>query len=287
MPRRGVYHLDLDDDKIQGARFALLPGDPFRSVRIAERIAALYGGHVAGAPLAHRREYCSYLADIRGAGVLITSTGIGGPSTSIAIDELAQLGIHTFIRVGTTGAIQESMAIGDVVVTTGSVRLDGASLQYAPIQYPAVAHPDVVLALIVAARSMAPSLRCRYHVGITASTDTFYQSQERSDGFPRYIPRHLAGMTEEWRRLHVLNYEMESATLLTVASAFGLRAGCVTGVINTRSTDETGVPITEDSLRLGEEHAVQVGIKAMELLTTGACAVDSTAVPADPRPGPP
>lgn len=268
MPRRAVYHLDLDDEKIQGARLALLPGDPFRSVRIAERIAALHGGRAADAPLAHRREYCTYLAKIRGAKVLITSTGIGGPSTSIAIDELAQLGVQTFVRIGTTGAIQDAITIGDVVITTGAVRLDGASLQYAPIQYPAVAHPDVMLALIRAAASVVPSLRCRYHVGITASTDTFYQSQERGDTFSRYVPRHVQGMTEEWRRLHVLNYEMESATLLTVASAFGLRAGCVTGVINTRATDRTGEPITSESLRLGEEHAVQVGIKAAELLIT-------------------
>jgi uridine phosphorylase len=268
-----MYHLDLDDDKIQGSRLALLPGDPFRSVRIAERIAAVYGGRAPQGPLAHKREYCTYLAEIHGVKVLVTSTGIGGPSTSIAVDELAQLGIQTFIRIGTTGAIQESIAIGDVIITTGSVRLDGASLQYAPIQYPAVAHPDVMLALVRAARAVVPSLGCRYHVGITASTDTFYQSQERSDTFPRYVPRHITGMTEEWRRLHVLNYEMESATLLTVASAFGLRAGCVTGVINTRATDRTGESIPTEHLRLGEEHAVQVGIKAVELLITD---VDST-----------
>jgi uridine phosphorylase len=149
--------------------------------------------------------------------------------------------VQTFIRIGTTGAIQESIAIGDVIITTGSVRLDGASLQYAPIQYPAVAHPDVMLALVRAARTVAPSLGCRYHVGITASTDTFYQSQERSDGFPRHIPRHVEGMTEEWRRLHVLNYEMESAALFTDQSAEG---------------------IPPEALRLGEEHAMLVGIKA-------------------------
>jgi uridine phosphorylase len=269
MPSRAVYHLDLDSEQIQGARLALLPGDPFRSARIAERIAALYGGRAAERPLAHKREFCTYLAELAGVKVLVTSTGIGGPSTSIAIDELAQLGVQTFIRVGTTGAIQDAIAIGDVVITTGSVRLDGASLQYAPIQYPAVAHADVMLALVRAAQTLAPSLGCRYHMGITASTDTFYQSQEHHDTFPRHIPRHVKGMTEEWRRLHVLNYEMESATLLTVASAFGLRAGCVTGVINTRATDQSGQGIPSESLRLGEDHAVQVGIKAVEFLVSG------------------
>jgi uridine phosphorylase len=198
--------------------------------------------------------------------VLVTSTGIGGPSTSIAIDELAQLGVRTFIRVGTTGAIQEHMAIGDVVVTTAAVRLDGASLDYAPVQYPAVADHDVTAALIAAARALAPALGCRHHVGITASTDSFYQGQDRSDAVARYVPRHLRGMTDEWRRLHVLNYEMESATLLTICNAFGLRGGCVTGVINTHRVDETAAEITPQDLRLGEEHAVQVAIGAAEIL---------------------
>lgn len=263
---RRVYHLDLDEARVAGARFALLPGDPFRSRIIAERIAELYGGRVAPQPLAHKREYCTYLSEIEGAKVLVTSTGIGGPSTAIAVDELAQLGVDTFIRVGTTGAIQDAMAIGDVVVTTGAVRLDGASTHYAPIQYPAVAHPEVLVALMEAAAALAAPLGCGYHVGITASTDTFYQAQERGDGPARYVPRALRGMTEDWRWLRVLNYEMESATLLTLGSAFGLRAGCVTGVINTRAGDARAEPITAASLRLGEEHALRVGIKAVEML---------------------
>jgi uridine phosphorylase len=260
-----VYHLDLDAPMLQGARLALLPGDPGRSRLIAQRIAERYGGSVSDRPLAHKREYCSHLAAIRGRPILITSTGIGGPSTSIAIDELAQLGVRTFIRVGTTGAIQEAMAIGDVVVTTAAVRLDGASLHYAPIEYPAVADHDVTRALIAAARRLAPALRFRWHAGLTASTDSFYQGQERSDAFPRYVPRHIRGMTDEWRRLHVLNYEMESSTLLTVCGAFGLRGGCVTGVINARTTEEAR-PITAEDLRRGEEHAVRVAIAAAERL---------------------
>jgi uridine phosphorylase len=117
------------------------------------------------------------------------------------------------------------------------------------------------------------TLRCRYHIGITASTDTFYQAQERAGPVWRHVPQHLRGMTEEWRRLHVLNYEMESSTLLTLTSAFGLRGGCVTGVINTRATDETGEPITAEHLRLGEEHAIRVAIEAMERLVTGTLPV--------------
>lgn len=267
MPRRAMYHLDLDEEKIQGARFALLPGDPFRSPLIAESIAEHYGTAKPDRPLAHKREYCTYLTEILGANLLVTSTGIGGPSTSIAVDELAQLGVRTFLRIGTTGAIQDSIDIGDVIITTGSVRLDGTSIQYAPIQYPAVAHHEVLAALIEAARSLVPTLPCRYHVGITASTDSFYQGQERRDAFSRYVPRHMQGMTEEWRQLHVLNYEMESSTLLTLCSAFGLRGGCVTGVIGTRAAAEQ---ITPEALRLGQDHAVRVGIKAMELLIKGS-----------------
>ena len=264
-----MYHLDLDAAQIRGARVALLPGDPGRSRLIAERIATAHGGRVAERPLASNREFCTYLAEIAGAPVLVTSTGIGGPSTSIAVDELAQLGVTTFLRVGTTGAIQDGIALGDVVVTTGAVRLDGASTHYAPIQYPAVAHHEVVLALVLAVQEVGARLGFRAHVGITASTDTFYQGQERQEGMPRWVPRHLQGMTEEWRRLHVLNYEMEASTLFTVASAFGRRAGCVTGVINSRVTDEAR-PIGPEDLRRGQEHAVQVAIRAAELLLTGA-----------------
>jgi uridine phosphorylase len=174
--------------------------------------------------------------------------------------------------VGTTGAIQEDMAVGDVVVTTASVRLDGASRHYAPLEYPAVAHLEVVLALARAARELAGTFGYRYHVGITASTDTFYQGQERSQGFDRYVPRHLRGMTAELRSLRVLNYEMESATLLTMAGAFGLRAGCVTGVINVRAHEEAR-PISREDLHRGQTHAIAVAVRAAELLLTGAVTI--------------
>lgn len=267
-----MYHLDLDEEGVGGARLAFLPGDPARSRLIAERIAAVSGGTLPEGPVASNREFCTYRAVLAGAPVLVTSTGIGGPSTSIAVDELAQLGVRTFLRVGTTGAIQEDIAVGDVVITTASVRLDGASRHYAPIEYPAVAHPEVLLALVRAARELAGTFGHRYHVGITASTDTFYQGQERSEGFERYVPRHLRGMTEELRRLRVLNYEMESATLLTMAAAFGLRAGCVTGVINSRAHEEAR-PIRREDLQRGQAHAIAVAVRAAELLIAGAVAL--------------
>ena len=149
---RTVYHLDLADDRLEGARIVLMPGDPGR----VEKIAAT-PPFEGGRELANKREYRTWLAYAGGTPVLVTSTGIGGPSAAIAIDELAQLGVTTFIRVGTTGAIQPHINVGDVIITTGAVRLEGASGHYAPIEYPAVAHYEVVNAL-VAARARR---RCR------------------------------------------------------------------------------------------------------------------------------
>jgi uridine phosphorylase len=196
MSGRSVYHLGLDSGAIEGATLALVPGDPGRVP------------HLAGLPpfergreLAFKREYRTWLAYMHDTPVLVTSTGIGGAFASIAIDELAQLGVRTFIRVGTTGAIQPHIDVGDVVITTGAVRLDGASGHYAPIEYPAVADHTVVEALVRAAHDTGTSA----HVGVTCSTDTFYPGQERYDSYTGYVPRRFQGMTDEWRRLQVLN----------------------------------------------------------------------------------
>lgn len=251
-----VYHLDLDKKKIRGAKIALLPGDPFRSQIIAERISETYG--TVNKKLAWKREFCTYLAEIKGKKLLITSTGIGGPSTSIAIDELAQLGVTTFIRVGTTGAIQDHINIGDVIITSGSVRLDGASTHYAPIEYPAVAHYEALNALVEGAKKV----KVRYHVGITASSDTFYPGEERKDSFSKYVLRKFQGATKEWQKLHVLNYEMESSTVLTLTASMGLKGGCITGVVN-----RVGIgKITKEALKAGQENAIRVAIVAVECL---------------------
>mgnify|MGYP001576763752 CR=1 FL=1 len=253
---KNVYHLDLNKQKTQGAKIALLPGDPFRSQIIADTILRIY--NTSNEKLAWKREFCSYLAEIKGKKVLITSTGIGGPSTAIAIDELAQLGIHTFIRVGTTGAIQDYINIGDVIITTGSVRLDGASTYYAPIEYPAVAHFEIVNALIDGAKKT----KVKYHVGITASTDSFYSGEERSNSYKKYILRRFLGTTKEWQMLNVLNYEMESSTILTLTASMGLKGGCITGVINKIGMDK----ITKEAYKLGEENVIKAAIAAVEEL---------------------
>ena len=257
---RTVYHLALTTSMLEGARLALLPGDPGRVEAIA-RTAPLDGAR----ELAHKREYRTWIARAGGVPVLVTSTGIGGPSASIAIDELAQLGVSTFLRVGTTGAIQPHVEVGSVIVTTGAVRLDGASTHYAPIEYPAVAHHEVVAALLAAAEEAGvPG-----YAGITCTTDTFYPGQERYDSFTGYVPRRFQGITEEWQKLRVLNYEMEAATLLTMASAMGLRAGCAAGVVVNRTRSEH---VTAEALHLGEENAVRVAVRAAAALAALAAA---------------
>lgn len=249
-----VYHLALDREAIAGAAYALLPGDPARVMAIATTPP-----FADARELACKREFRTWLGYVHGVPALVTSTGIGGPSTSIAVEELARLGVRTFLRVGTTGAIQPHIRVGDVVITTGAVRLDGASAHYAPLEYPAVAHHEVVSALVEAARVL--DIPC--HVGITCSSDTFYPGQERPDTFSGYVPRRFLGITEEWRRLHVLNYEMEAATLLTMCSALGLRGGCVTGVIDRHIA---GGHITPRALQKAEGNVIRVAVKALEFL---------------------
>ena len=226
-----VFHLDLTREQLRGAALAIVPGDPARVPKLA---ALLHRPE----PLASTREFTSWLGyagqEPDAAPIVICSTGIGGPSTSIAVEELGQLGVRTFLRVGTTGAIQPHIAVADVIVTTGAVRLDGASAHFAPLAYPAVADFACTQALVEAARDTGHTA----HVGITVSSDTFYPGQERYDTVSGFVPAHLRGSMSEWQALHVLNYEMEGATLFTMCAANGWRAGMVAGVLVNRTAQE-------------------------------------------------
>jgi uridine phosphorylase len=250
-----VFHLGLTKVDLGGATIAILPGDPARVQKIAELF-------VDPAALAVNREFTSWLGFAGDSPIVVCSTGIGGPSTSIAVEELAQLGIRTFLRVGTTGAIQDDIAVGDVVVTTGSVRLDGASGHFAPLEYPAVAHYDCTSALVRA----ADELGIARHVGVTASSDTFYPGQERYDTVSGYVNRRFAGSLAEWQALHVLNYEMEGATLLTMCAANGWRAGMVAGVLVNRTEQEIPDAAVHDAV---EQAAVSVVVAAARRLAMG------------------
>jgi uridine phosphorylase len=246
------YHVHLNREMLEGAEVAVLPGDPGR----VEKTARTFD---PGARfLASNREFTSWLANFHGRKVLVCSTGIGGPSVSICVEELAALGLKEFFRIGTTGAIQPDIELPCVIVTTGAVRLDGASTHYAPLEYPAVADLELTNALVSAARELG----LNHRVGITAACDTFYPGQERYDTFTGYVPRRFQGSLEEWRNLKVLNYEMESATLFVIASVFGLKAAMVASAIVSRTRSE----IPDDAvLALAEENLARVMKRALQI----------------------
>ena len=247
------YHIRLSKSMLQGATYVVLPGDPGRVEKVAR-----YIDPDGASFLAANREYTSWMANLSGKKILVCSTGIGGPSTSIAIEELASLGLKNFYRIGTTGIIQPNITLPSLIITTGAVRLDGASTHYAPIEYPAVADYWLTSALVEAAKTIGVD----FHVGITASSDTFYPGQERYDTFSGYVPLRFQNTLKEWQKLHVLNYEMESATLLTVANVFGLRAGMIASAIVSRIAGET--PNDQELIR-AEANLAKVIRKALEI----------------------
>jgi uridine phosphorylase len=223
-----VFHLGLDRTQLQNIDIAFLPGDPGRVPKIA--------GYLENAKdLAYHREYRSMRGQWKGQEVLVCSTGIGGPSTAICVEELAMLGVKRFVRIGTTGALQDPINPGDVIIPTGAVRLDGASRHLAPLAYPAVADFRLVQKLVQGIeRNQFP-----YHLGICASSDTFYQGQNRHDSYKNgWVHREIADQLQEMKALNVLSFEMEVATLLTQCSTFGLSAAAVLGVLVNRNRAE-------------------------------------------------
>jgi uridine phosphorylase len=243
-----VFHLGVTKEDLDGATLAIIPGDPAR----VEKIANLMQEPKF---LASHREYTLFLAKLDGKSVVVCSTGIGGPSTSIAVEELAQLGVNTFLRVGTTGAIQPHVNVGDMIVTTASVRLDGASLHFAPMEFPAVADFAAATAMKEAVEENGATV----HMGVTASSDTFYPGQERYDTFSGRVVKRFQGSMQEWQDMGVLNFEMESATLLTMCASSGLTAGCVAGVIINRTQQE--IP-NHDTLKETETRSIKVVVEA-------------------------
>ncbi len=239
------YHIMLKPGDV--APYVLLPGDPDRVPKIAKYWDE--ARHVA-----RHREYNTYTGKYKGVPISATSTGIGGPSTAIAVEELLRIGAHTFIRVGTTGAIQRDIKVGDIIITYASVRLEGTSKQYVIPEYPAAASPEVVMALIEAAETLG----IRYHVGITASTDSFYTGQGRP-GYNGYMQSWMKNIIPDLQAARVLNFEMESATLFTLANIYGARAGMVTAVVANRVTGEM-------IAGAGEEDAIKVANEAVRIL---------------------
>ncbi len=218
------YHIECGPGDV--APSVLIPGDPAR----VGKIASLWD---TSKEVANHREYHTMTGAYQGIPISCTSSGIGGPSLAIAVDELCRIGAETFIRVGSTGGIQKGQKLGDLVISTGAVRLEGTSKDFIIPEYPAIAHYEVVMALIQAAEE----LKVRYHVGITASTDTFYTGQGRP-AYKEYFPSFKENIFRDMQAAGVLNFEMEAATLFTIASLFGKRAGAVCCIVANRVTDE-------------------------------------------------
>ncbi|ARS88504.1 nucleoside phosphorylase [Natrarchaeobaculum aegyptiacum] len=238
------YHLEVGPGDV--ADTVLLPGNPER----LEKIVAHWDDHDV---VASHREYRTATGSYEGTPISVTSTGIGSPSAAIAVEELARVGVDTFLRVGSCGALSADVAVGDLVITTGGVRQEGTSDEYVREDYPAVADHEVVAALVAAAERLGYD----YHAGITASTDSFYAGQGRP-GFEGFEAAGSAQLLEELQAANVTNVEMEASAILTLANVYGLRAGAVCTVYANR---ETGEFATE-----GESRAAETATLATHLL---------------------
>lgn len=223
-----LYHIGISRKDISFAQTAILPGDPGRVAFLAKMLDK------NATAIAVSREYTSYLVEVKNQKILIISTGMGCPSVAIGIEELAMLGVKKFIRVGTTGTIQEKVQLGDIIINNGAVRLEGTSSHYAPLEFPAVADLELTHKLKQAAQKFS----IRYFVGIGISSDTFWPGQERLDGYSGYVLPKLQGSLRQWQKLGVLNYEMEASSLFTICSVFGLQAACLCCAIAKRTDSE-------------------------------------------------
>ena len=241
------YHIQTRPGDV--GRYVILPGDPKRSAKIAE--------HFQDARLvADNREFITYTGYLDGEKVSVTSTGIGGPSASIAMEELVKCGADTFLRVGTCGGIDLDVKGGDIVVATGAIRMEGTSREYAPIEFPAVADFDIVNAMIQSCKHLG----LRYHKGIVQCKDAFYGQHD-----PELMPvsYELLNKWEAWKRLGCKASEMESAALFIVASHLGVRCGSDFHVVGNQERNALGMdnPIVHDT-----EAAIKVAIEAIRIL---------------------
>lgn len=241
------YHIRCKEGDV--GRYCFLPGDPGR----CEAIARHFDNPVH---VGMNREYNIYTGTLLGEKVSVCSTGIGGPSAAIAMEELTAIGADTFIRVGTCGGIDLNVLPGDVVVATGAIRFEHTSFEYAPSEFPSVPDFDVTLAL----REASLALGYRTHTGVVQCKDSFYgqHSPEKSP-----VSYELLQKWESWKRLGVKASEMESAALFVVAAALGVRCGSCFHAVWNQEREKLGMemPMTEDT-----SGAIRVGIEAVKRL---------------------
>lgn len=241
------YHIQVGRGDI--GRYVILPGDPKRCAKIARYFDR-------AVMVADSREYVTYTGYLDGVKVSVTSTGIGGPSASIAMEELTMAGAHTFIRIGTCGGMQLDVKSGDIVIANGAVRMEGTSREYAPIEFPAVPDIHVTNALMQAARD----LKQQYHVGVVQCKDSFY-GQHSPERMP--VGYELLQKWDAWKRLGCLASEMESAALFVVASSLKVRMGSCFLVLANQEREKAGLdnPVVHDT-----DMAIRISVEAIRKL---------------------
>ena len=241
------FHIRCKEGDVGG--YCILPGDPGR----CEAIAAQFDD---ARLVSQNREYTVYTGVLLGEKVSVCSTGIGGPSAAIAMEELIHIGAHTFVRVGTCGGMSAKVRAGDVVIATGAIRMEGTSREYAPIEFPAVPDFSVLCALVQAAQG----LQYPYHAGVVQCKDSFY-GQHSPETMP--VAAVLQYKWEAWKRLGALASEMESAALFTVAAARDVRCGAVFSALWNQEREKAGLDQDEvfDTAR-----AITVGVEALKRL---------------------
>lgn len=241
------YHLRIKKGDV--GRYVILPGDPKRVPLIASYLDD-------AVQVADFREFITYSGSLEGVRVSVTSTGIGGPSASIALEELHACGADTFIRIGTCGGIALDVTGGDLVIATGAVRAEGTSQEYAPLSFPAVADYDVVTAL----KQAADTLGAKSHLGVVQCKDSFY-GQHDPDRMP--VSYELKQKWEAWKRLGVLASEMESAAMFVVSATLGARCGSVFHVVGNQEREALGLdnPKTHDT-----DLAIRAAVEAVRNL---------------------
>lgn len=241
------YHINLVPEEV--GKYVILPGDPGR----CEEIAKYFDNPKL---ITSNREYTTYTGTLLGKKVSVTSTGIGGPSASIAMEELVDCGADTFIRVGTCGGINMKVHSGDCVIATGAVRNEGTSREYAPIEYPAVSDFDVTTALVKACKN----LNLSYHCGVVQCKDSFY-GQHSPQRMPVFYE--LLDKWEAWKRLGVLASEMESAALFTVAATLDVKCGSIFNVVWNQERKSAGFKEPDCH---STEKAIKAAVEAIKIL---------------------
>ena len=241
------YHIGLNKGDV--GKYVILPGDPKRCKKIAQYFDD-------PKLVADNREYVTYTGYLNGEKVSVTSTGIGGPSAAIAMEELVNVGAEVFIRVGTCGGMQLDVKGGDLVIATGAIRMEGTSKEYAPIEFPAVANLDVVNALVKASENLGYT----HHTGVVQCKDSFY-GQHSPEIKP--VSYELMNKWEAWKRLGCLASEMESAALFIVASYLGVKVGSVFLTVANQEREKQNLenPVVHDT-----EKAIKTAIEAIKIL---------------------